>query len=216
LIEVAGIEVAVEEDPPPVVMAIARDLATCLRDAAFADATRRMRGVVSVRSASTPQAATVRIADGAVSVAHGTADDAEVTATAELAGSVDASPLIEGSGERPELAEWASRLLDPPSPPWPDAAEHFWALLSSRPGAPPALRVVDLEQGEERRFGSKEGSPCEIHGSPEGLVALFTGRVSMMDAAFEGTVYTRGRFPDLSVLSGAGFEIRYGGAPTDG
>lgn len=206
-----AIAVSVEDDAPPIVAAVARDLAACLEDPAFGEETRLARGVVTARSATTPQAVTLRIADGAVSIAHGAAEDAQVTATAEL-GARDGAPRIEGSDEHPELAEWLSRLLDPPTPAWPEAAERFWEVLSRMPGAPPALLVVDLEGGGERRFGSEGGAACEIHGAPDGLVPVFTGRASMMEAAFEGAVYVRGRFPDLSVLSGAGFAIRYGGA----
>jgi hypothetical protein len=212
----APIALSVEDDPPPVVRAIARDLAACLEDPSFADATRRAAGVVGIRSASTPEAVTLRIADGAISIAHGTTENAEVTATAELSGTEDADPHIEGSGKHPELAEWLSRVLDPPAPRWPDAAERFWAVLSRMRGAPDGLLVIDLDGGDRRRFGSEVGSACEIQGSPDGLVAVFTGRTSVMEAAFEGTVYVRGRFPDLSVLSGAGFQIRYGGRAPDG
>jgi hypothetical protein len=37
-----------------------------------------------------------------------------------------------------------------------------------------------------------------------------------MEAAYDGTVLVRCSFPDLSVLSGAGFRIRYGGVGADG
>ena len=205
-----------EDDPPPVVRAIARDLAACLEDPSFADATRRAAGVVGIRSASTPEAVTLRIADGAISIAHGTTENAEVTATAELSGSEHDEPRIEGSGKHPELAEWLSRVLDPPAPRWPDAGERFWAVLLRMRGAPDGLLVIDLDGGDRRRFGSEAGSTCEIQGNPDALVAVFTGRASVMEAAFEGTVYVRGRFPDLSVLSGAGFQIRYGGRAPDG
>lgn len=211
-----AIALSIEDDAPPAVRAIARDLAACLADPSFADATWRVRGMVRVRSASTPEAVTLRIADGTVSIYHGADDDAEVTATAELSGTGNARPRIEGSGERPELAEWVSRVIVPPTRPWPEAAERFWAVLSRMPGAPEALLVVDIEADAERRFGSEGARACEIHGAPDGLVSVFTGRTSLMEAAFEGTVYMRGRFSDLSVLSGAGFEIRYGGQASDG
>jgi hypothetical protein len=207
--------IEVEHDPRPVVRALARDLAACLEDNDFDAETRGAHGVVAVRSASTPEAATLRIENGRVSISHGADEDADVTATAVLAGS-DGAPRIDGSREHPKLAEWASRLLDPPTPAWPEAAERFWAVLSSKPGAPGAMLAVDLETGKERRFGSDAGSACEVHGPPAGLVSVFTGRVSLMEAAYDGTVCVRCRFPDLSVLSGAGFEIRYGGEPADG
>jgi hypothetical protein len=202
-----------EEDAPPVVRAIARDLAGCLDDPPFAERTARLGGVVAVRSADTPEAATIRIADGVISISPGVADDADIVATARLAGARDREPGIEGAEQNPELAEWLARVIDPPAPSWPDAAQRFWAVLSELPGAPGALRVVEAESGDERRFGEQGDSACEIHGAADRLVALFTGRVSAMDAAYDGTVRVRCSFPDLSVLSGAGFRIRYGAIP---
>jgi hypothetical protein len=208
---VAGIAVAVEDDAPPVVRALANDLAAALADPAFAEATRTLTGTVAVRSALTPQAATVTLAGGRVELAHGADGPADVTATTDSPG--DGGAAIEGSGE---LAEWAVRLLDPPLPSWADAAERFWDVLSSRPGAPDALLVVELDGGERRRFGAEDGPACELHGSESGLVAMLTGRNSMIEAAFEGAVQIRGTFPDLSTLSGAGFAIRYGNGAADG
>jgi hypothetical protein len=157
---------------------------------------------------------TVTIADGRVSLAGGRDDDADLIATAEL-GDGDGDPRIEGRGD-PELGRWVRGILAPPTPRWPDAAERFWAVLSEMPGAPDALLVVETEGGEERRFGSAEGRTCELHGAAAALVAVLTGRVSAMEAAFDGTVRLRSTFPDLSTLSGAGFEIRYGDGEPDG
>ena len=207
--------IEVEEDAPPVVGAIAHDLASCLGDRSFAEQTDRVRGVVGVRSTDTPEAATIRIGDDTVSISHGVADDAEVVATAGLSRAADTSPRIEGGREHPDLAGWVARVLDPPTPPWPAAAERFWSVLSPMPGAPPALVVVDLDGDERRRFGAAEGRACELHGAPDGLVAVLTGRVSAMEAAYDRTVLVRCSFPDLSVLSGAGFRIRYGGPQAD-
>ena len=39
---------------------------------------------------------------------------------------------------------------------------------------------------------------------------MLGGRTPLVDAAFAGKVFVRGTFPQLSVLSGAGFRIRYG------
>ena len=215
LIEVAGIEVSVEADPPPVVRGLAGDLVACLDDDSFAELTRRAGGVVGVRSATTPEAVTARIADGRVALAHGQGGEPDVTATAEL-GSVGADPAIEGGDRHPELAEWTARLLRPPTPPLELAAERFWSQLSRLRRSTRALVLVDLESGERRRYGPDEGPACELHGTPGGLLAVLTGRSSAIEAAFDGTVFIRGSFPDLSVLSGAGFRVRYGGAPNGG
>ena len=82
-------------------------------------------------------------------------------------------------------------------------------------GAPEGLLVVNLDTGDERRFGA-EGGAYEIHGPTAGLVAVLTGRARLIDAAYEGIVFIRGSFPELSVLTGAGFAVRYGRDAGDG
>ena len=208
---VAGITVSVEDDPPPIVRALANDLVAALADPSFAEATRAAVGVVAVRSALTPQAATVRLGDGRVELVHGTDGDADVTATTDSA--ENDSAAIEGPAE---LAGWAARLLDPPLPSLSQAAKRFWSVLSSRPGAPDALLVVELDGGEHRRYGAEEGRTCELHGTEQGLLTVLAGRASAIEAAFVGAIQMRGTFPDISVLSGAGYEIRYGNEALDG
>jgi hypothetical protein len=88
---------------------------------------------------------------------------------------------------------------------WAGAADRFWAVLAAMPGAPGSLRVVDLDSGEERLLG--EGAGYEIHGRPEALLNVLEGRTSLIDAAFEQSVYIRGTFAELSVLTGACFAI---------
>lgn len=190
------------------VRALGNDLASRLQDPAFAEATRRVRGAVSLRDASTPQAATIRVGDQGVTLSHGFAETAELRAKVDLRGRGE--PELEGAGEQPELAEWLRALLNAKMPEWPEAAERFWSVLSGMAGAPAALRVVDLETGEDRRYGSPMGRAYEVHGPADGLVDVLSGRVPVVDAAFAGRVFVRGSFPELSVLSGAGFRVRYG------
>ena len=208
---VAGIAVSVEDDPPPIVRALANDLGAALADTSFAEATHAATGVVAVRSALTPQAATVKLGGGRVELVHGVDGNADVTATTDS--SEDGGAAIEGPAE---LAGWAARLLDPPLPSLPEAAERFWSVLSSRPGAPDALLVVEPRDGEQHRFGADEGRTCELHGDGDGLLTVLTGRASAIEAAFIGAIRIRGTFPDISVLSGAGYEIRYGNGALDG
>lgn len=201
------IALSVEEDAPPMVRALATELAARLEDASFAAETERLRGVVSLRASAGAQSATLRVEDRTVSLTHGEADDADLTATIDLNG---AEPRVEAGGEHPELARWLSAFVDPPAPAWPEAAERYWSVLSGMPGAPVALRVVNLDTGEERAYGSEDGPAYEIHASTEGLLGVFSGRTPLIDAAFEGRVFIRGTFPQLSVLTGACFAIRFG------
>jgi hypothetical protein len=90
---------------------------------------------------------------------------------------------------------------------WPEAAERYWAVLSGMPGAPDALRIVDLDAGEDRTLGETGGSVSELQGSPEALLEVLCGREPLIDAAFERKVYIRGTFAELSVLTGACFAV---------
>jgi hypothetical protein len=45
---------------------------------------------------------------------------------------------------------------------------------------------------------------------------VLTGRAPLIVAAYEGIVFIRGSFPELSVLTGAGFAVRYGRDAGDG
>jgi len=203
-----------ERDPTPLVAATANDLASCMADADFAAATERLRGVVSLRAAATPQAVTLRLDADEVSLAHGFDAAADVRVTLADDHAAPATE-VEGAAEHPELAGWVERLLEPPEPGWEDAAERFWSVLSEMRGAPEGLLVVNLDTGDERRFGA-EGGAYQIHGPTAGLVAVLTGRAPLIVAAYEGIVFIRGSFPELSVLTGAGFAVRYGRDAGDG
>lgn len=207
--DAAPIALAIEADPPPVIRALAADLAVRLEDAAFAGLTSRARGTVSLSDADTPQAAVIRLDGQRVHLTHGFADDADIRATVALHGG--AEPVLEGETEDPELADWLRQMLAAPPVPWPEAAARFWSVLAPMPGAPEALLVVATDCAEERRFGAPNARAYELHGGADGLTAVLCGRVPLVDAAFAGSVFVRGSFPELSVLSGAGFRIRYGG-----
>jgi len=206
----------VEADAPPLVRAVAEELATRLEDPSFAETTKAVRGVIGVRAATTPQRAALLIGDRGISLAGGLPRDADLRAIVELNRSSGDALTLEGETERPDLARWLRDLLDPPAPGWPEAAGRFWSALRNMPGAPAALVVVTLDTGERRRYGSEDGRAYEIHGASEDLIAIFTGRVPPIEAGPEGRIFVRGSFTELSVLSGAGFAIRYGGMAADG
>jgi hypothetical protein len=204
----AAVAVRIEDDPPPVVRALANDLRARVSDPAFAEATATTHGTVVVGDAETPQSATLRIDEHGVLISHGAADAADLRATVDLRG--DGPPTLEGEGEHPALGEWLRDLLSAPLPAWPEAAARFWAVLATMPGAPEALLVVELPGGEQRRYGAPNGRAYELYGSAAGLAEVLGGRTPLVEAAFAGKVFVRGTFPQLSVLSGAGFRIRYG------
>jgi hypothetical protein len=204
--------ISVEADPPPAVRALAQDLAARLREPAFATMTERLRGVVLVEDTDTPQAVTVRLGADRLELAPGRANNHDLRVLSAFAGTERDPPRLHGGEEHPDLAEWARALLTSPAPDWERAAERFWSILRKLTGAPEALLVVERDSGAEKRLGATEGRAYEIQGNAAHLAAVLSGRVPLIEAAFDGLVYVRGSFPELSLLTGAGYEARYGGA----
>ena len=111
-----------------------------------------------------------------------------------------------------QLAEWLRDLLTRRAR---RLARRGGALLGgarddARRARGAARRRAD-EGGEERRYGAPDGR--RLRASRRGqsdLVEVLCGGTALVDAAFAGKVFVRGSFPQLSVLTGAGFRIRYG------
>jgi hypothetical protein len=207
--KLGGVAVAVEDDPPPALLALAADLRRCLEDDSFAEATARLRG--SIGLATHEGMATLRLADGVVSLHRGDDREADLRARADLAAPGPVEPETKGGEEHPQLAAWLQRLLQPPDEDWWAAADRFWSTLEPRRGAPQALLVVESASGERHLCGGEEKVAYEIHGPAAALVAVLSGRLQLLDAAAGGAVQLRGGFADISVLSGAAFAVRFGG-----
>ena len=210
--EPSQIQLETEDDPTPLVRALRADLARRLADPEFAKLTREVRGAVAVRQATTPEAATATIDDGEVRLRHGVGEAVKVVAV--LDGGGHAEIPDDAPAESARLVAWLDRLLTR-STSWTEAAERFWSALEAQPGAPAGLLVVELESGERRRFGS-DGRTIELCGSADDLVALLEGRTALIDEAYARRIFIRGSFPDLSVLSAAGFAVRTGAVDGDG
>jgi hypothetical protein len=204
----SDIQLSIEDDPTPMVLSLRSDLVRQLADPAYAELTASIRGRATIREPGTPEAVTATIADGRVSLVHGATDGVQVIATLGPAGR---RPLLSADAKAnyPELSDWLTRLLAP-SEDWTGAAERFWEALEPLPGAPPGLLVVELDGGEERRFGDGERA-YELHGRAEDLTALLEGRRELITEAFERRVFIRGTFPEISVLAAAALEVRTGG-----
>ena len=202
-----GPPIAIEDDPTPLVRALAGELERRLEDPEFASLTAGLTGTAALRAGETPEAVTLDLGEDAIALRHG-AGGADATATLDGSGRWDGGPIA-GEGERPELAAWLRSLASPAETPWREAAARFWAELEDSPGAPGALLVVELDGGESQRFG--DGEPAyEIRAPERSLVALLEGRAALIDEAFERRAFIHGSFPEISVLAGAGARVRMG------
>lgn len=195
--------VLVDGEPTPLVLSLARTLRESASDPGLAAELDTLTGALALRLED-GQVATVRFADGGVHVRHGIADGVDVVA-------LQADPeytITEGSGP---LADALTRLLDPPLPPWRDAATSFWSINQSAPGFPSRLVVVCTDDGEELVLG--EGPDTyEIHGSADALAAVLTGRGdSFLLVVASGAITVVGGVGQLSVMCGAHWKVRFGG-----
>lgn len=199
-----GPQIAIEDDPTPLVLALAADLARRRRDPAFDELTAATRGKAGVRVGAGPEAATVDLAiEG--SIRHGLVG-AQVVATLCPDHRWDGGDIA-GADDHPELARWVSELASPPPGDWREATRRLWAELESAPGAPRALSVVELDSGEEERCGDG-GRAYVIRGRAEPLLNLLEGRSALMEEASAGSIQIRGTFPEISVITGACWRVR--------
>lgn len=201
--------VHVEEDAPPFAAMIAGSLRDRLGDADFRRRTVELAGVGGLRARTTPQAVTLRVGGGAVSLAHGIAEDADVTVTVDLEND-DAEPEIAGGEGHEPLVEWLFALLELPTLDVRRAAERYWAVLHRMTGAPEHLTICDARGEQLAAFGAPGGFSYEIHGDSEPLLAVLCGRLPIVEAAARGLVFVRGSLPQLSVMTGAGFMLMLG------
>lgn len=205
-------QLVIEDDPTPLAMAIAADLRRRLRDPVFAGLTADTQGSLGIRVGAGPEAVTVGIGD-ALTVRHGL-ESADVVITLDARHRWDGGSM-EGSDDHADLARWAEALMSPPPADWRDAAARLWTELEPASGAPAALLVTELDEGEQLRLG--EGArPYEIAAGADALVDLLEGRTALMEEASTGAVRIRGTFPEISVITGAMWRVRVGGWDDDG
>jgi hypothetical protein len=90
------------------------------------------------------------------------------------------------------------------------AADRFWAIAAELPGSPRSLLLRPLDDSGKVRLGDPTADPYEIHGYPDDLLQVLSGKTLLIDAAYAGRVKILGTLPELSVLSGAGMDIQGG------
>ncbi|MYU22609.1 hypothetical protein [Streptomyces sp. SID8352] len=162
-------------------------------------------GAVGVRSAGSPQKATVRAVDGGLGVEHGLT--AATGAVVEIGPAGRARVFTATSAEHRDRAERTVRLLDPALPPWQDLALFFWSAVRELRGMP-SLRLVDTGTGEEVSLGGTP-DPYEIHGDAEALTRLLAGQEFFADTVFAGGFRILGTFSQFSVVCGASMRVMW-------
>ena len=209
-----SVEISVEEQAPPVVLAVAATLKRAAAQPRLARRMARLSGVMALRSSVDRQSVTIRFSRGRIRLARGVAPDAGVVVTLDfnnMSGPGAPKPKVKGAARHPFLALGASRALEPPAQGWQEEARRFWAFAREDPRAPRSLLVVCTDDAQELRLGDPDGNPgYELHGSAAVLVEVFTGQKIVGEEFLAGRLRGAGTFEHASVLTGRSIDWTFG------
>jgi hypothetical protein len=199
--------IAVQDDATPVVRLIARTL----HDAAQAagdgdDPLGGLLGAVAVRSHDTPQAATVTLAAGRVTVTSGVFVEPDASVVVDL--NARFALIGEPVGDA-DLAAAVLNLLRPPLPHWRDAAARFWQITREIPGIPDVLFVeASGPDGSEHGCFGEGATTYGIAGPVDLLAGVFSGADDFLISLAAG-VQVQGTLSQLSVMTAASWKVRF-------
>jgi hypothetical protein len=209
----APVQIALEDDPTPLVRIIGATLARSARNPALEAKLRGMEGVVALKSSVDPQAVTMRFHDGTVSLEHGVASDCGVVIEADLnkMNEPDApKPKVKGAARHLKLALAVGKVLDPPAGPWQDEARSFWEFARDHPRMPGTLIVVCTDDGSRLTLGDGP-TEYELHGSARALISVFTGGSVLGEDLLNGKLSGVGSLQHLAELTGRSIAWMFGG-----
>lgn len=206
-------QILLEADPPPLVRIMGTTLRRAAADPKLGVVLAKMRGVAALKSATDPQAATMRFERGSVRVERGVAADAGVVIEADLATMNDPEPpkpKISGAARHPQFALALAKVLDPPKGSWQEAARGFWSFASSGPGVPAALEVVNTDSGERLLLGGGEPR-AELHGSTHWLTVALSGNSVLGEDVFAGRLAFVGTLQHVVAITGRSIQYTLNG-----
>ncbi|MFE3960725.1 hypothetical protein ACFXPS_41930 [Nocardia sp. NPDC059091] len=207
--EVGGIDIRIEDDASPIVRLIGRTIADAVRANHVDSVSEGLAGTVAVRSHDTPQAATISLSNGVITVSSGVFVEPDVTLTVDLNARFTqvGTPVVAADGD---LAATVLALLSPRLPDWRVAAETFWAAARSVPGIPDVLvAMAEGPDGLAELVVGEGDTQYVIVGTQEGLAGIFSGADDLIVALSTGQIGVRGTLSQLSVLIGASWKVRY-------
>ncbi|GLY38343.1 hypothetical protein Amsp01_043670 [Amycolatopsis sp. NBRC 101858] len=202
----APVRIEIDDDAAPIVRLLGRTLRDAVRIGHAPEAFERGAGTVAVRSHDTPQAATITLYDGVVTVTGGVFAPVDATLVVDLESRF--APTQDPDGDA-EPAGVVLRALRPPLPSWREAARRFWDLTRGIRGIPDVLVV--LAQGpdgpQEARFGSGP-TTYRMVGTPDALAGVFSGADYLLTALDSG-LRVQGTLSQLSVMTAASWKVRF-------
>jgi hypothetical protein len=209
----APVQIALEDDPTPLVRILGATLQRSARNPTLESKLRGMRGVVALKSSVDPQAVTMRFDKGTVTLEHGVAADSGVVITADLTkmNEPDArKPKVRGAARHLKLALAASKVLDPPAGTWQEEARAFWEFARDHPRMPGTLIVVCTDDGSRLTLGDGP-TEYELHGSARALISVFTGGSVLGEDLLNGKLCGVGSLQHLAELTGRSIAWMLGG-----
>ena len=163
--------VRIEDDAIPIVRLLGRTIADSIR--AGVSVSDADGAVIVVRSSDTPQAATITLSEGTITVTGGTFVEPLVTLVVDVSQRL---AVIETSSADDDLAATAIALLSPPLPDWKTAAESFWDSARSVPGIPDMLvAITEGPDGIDQHVVGEGDTHYVIAGPPDLLAGVFSG-----------------------------------------
>lgn len=193
--------IELETDAVPLVRIIGamarRSLAA---DAATAKRAAQTSGTVALKSATDPQAVTLRFAGDTLWLERGADPAADVTITADLADD-SVKPKVTGAARHPRLALLVGKLLEPPVRRWQLEADGFLDAALADVDCPRPLRVVCTDDGTSRQWGGGGEPTIELHGPADALAAAFSGSSVMAEDVLAGKLQIVGDLRSLSLLT---------------
>jgi hypothetical protein len=209
----APVQIALEDDPTPLVRILGATLRRSARNPALEAKLRSMQGVVALKSSIDPQAVTMRFAKGTVTLEHGVAADSGVVIEADLTKLNEPGapkPKVSGAARHLKLALAAGKVLDPPAGTWQDEARAFWEFARNHPRMPGVLLVVCTDDGARLTLGDGPGT-YELHGSARALTSVFTGGSVLGEDMLNGKLCGVGSLQHLAELTGRSIAWMFGG-----
>jgi hypothetical protein len=196
-------------DAAPFALGIAAVLARSAEHEKLRRRLERMRGVLALRSATDLQKAVVRFDRGRITVANGSADDADVTITLDP-NDASVKPKVEGAAKHLVFALNVAKVMEPPTGTWRTEAERFWAFASGTPRMPDRLRVVCTDDGSEMTLGAADGSVYEIHAPASALISVFSGSSIIGQEMLDMKLRVVGSMEHASILTGRSIALTLG------
>ncbi|MEX0942406.1 MAG: hypothetical protein WD002_07655 [Pseudomonadales bacterium] len=207
------IEVRLEEDAVPIVRVLGAQFQRSRHDPVFARTVRNTRGVFALASSKDPQSATIRVANGRISLHRGIASDARLVITTDFDDDT-AKPAVKGLLRHPLLAIRAARILAVYPRPLEAVAQHFWSLASQYPNMPPAIEFHCTDDDTHLPVGTGSAD-IHFYGTRKDLVATFSGGTLLVQAMMQGRLKGICGLQDLARLTEVTKDLMLGRAPNE-